>query len=52
MLDLDKDVRITAGDRELFKGRLNRTITILARTLAERPDPTSIFSSEQTVKCR
>lgn len=52
MLDLDKDVRITAGDRELFKGRLNRTIAILAKTLAERPDPTSIFSSEKTVKCR
>lgn len=52
MLDLDKDVRITAGDRELFKGRLNRTIAILAKILAERPDPTSMFSSEQTVKCR
>ena len=37
MLDLDKPVTISAG-RELFKGKVKRTVAELAATLAERGD--------------
>jgi predicted peptidase len=50
MLDLDKPVTVTSGDKTLHKARLRRTIGTLAGTLAERGDPKSIFSAEIVVK--
>ncbi len=49
MLDLDKPVTVTSGDRQLHSGRVIRTIGTLARTLAERGDPASVFSGEIVV---
>lgn len=50
MLDLDKDVTIRGGDRELFHGKIPRTIGMMAKSLLERGDPASIFVGEQTVE--
>ena len=49
MLDLDRDVVVTRGDEELFRGRVPRTIGVLARTLAERGDPKGLFCAEISV---
>lgn len=46
MIDLDKPVRITSGDRVLHDGRVERTIATLAKTLEERGDPASLFPAE------
>jgi hypothetical protein len=46
MLDMDKPVTITSEGKPLFNGTVARTIAVLARTLAERGDPKSIFSGE------
>ena len=49
MLDLDQPVTIKDGERNLFEGRLTRTIATLARTLAERADTNLTFSASTTV---
>ena len=49
MLDLDSPIRIQQDGRELFSGTVARTIGVLARTLAERSDPTMVFSAEVSV---
>jgi hypothetical protein len=46
MLDLDAPVTISFADEVVFHGIAPRTIGALARTLAERGDPKSVFSSE------
>ena len=46
MLNLDEPVTVRAGEKQLFAGRVPRTISTLARTLAERGDPELIFSAE------
>lgn len=52
MLNLDRDVIIRAGERQMFSGRARRTIATLARTLAERGDTNLAFSAEITVALR
>ncbi len=49
MLNLDEDITVTSQGKELYKGRIRRTIGMLARTLSERGDPASIFSGEIVV---
>jgi len=49
MLNLDQDVTVASNGKQLYKGRVARTIGTLARTLAERGDPASIFSGEVAV---
>lgn len=49
MLDLDRPVTIVFNGRQVYRGQLQRTIATLARTLAERGDPASLFPSEATV---
>lgn len=49
MLDLDQAVIVRADGKTLFKGRIQRTIAVLAKTLMERGDPESIFSGEITI---
>lgn len=46
MLNLDEEIRVVSQDKEVFKGRVDRTIATLAATLDERGDPTSIFSGQ------
>ncbi|MFM7073526.1 MAG: transglutaminase domain-containing protein [Planctomycetota bacterium] len=49
MLDLDRPVVITRAGKPLLTKRISRSIGTLQRTIAERGDPRSIFSSELTV---
>jgi dienelactone hydrolase len=49
LLDLDKEVVIRTGDRELFRGEIQRTIAAMAKSLTERGDPASIFVGEVRV---
>ena len=50
MLNLDEDVTVMSQAKELYKGRIQRSIGTLAETLAERGDPTSIFSGGIVVR--
>jgi len=49
LADLDQPIRVVSGSKTLFEGRVQRTIAVLAKTLAERGDPGLIFSGEVTV---
>ncbi|NQU19746.1 MAG: alpha/beta hydrolase [Candidatus Nealsonbacteria bacterium] len=50
MLNLDEDVIVTSDGKQLYKGRTQRSIGTLAKTLAQRGDPTSMFSGEIVVR--
>ena len=50
MLNLDEGVAVNANGKEVFRGRVSRSIAVLAKTLAERGDPASVFSAEIVVK--
>lgn len=49
MLDLDAEVVVLQGERELFRGVVPRSRAVLERTLEERGDPRSVFSAEVVV---
>ena len=49
MLDLDKEVTISRDGEVLFRGRVERKLETLARTLNERLDPRLSFSAEVIV---
>ena len=49
MLDLEQDVTITSKGKVLFSGHVKRSIATVAKTIAERGDPKSIFSGEVVV---
>ena len=46
MLDLDQEICIKTPERILYEGQVERTIAMLAATLAQRGDPQSVFSAE------
>ena len=48
-VDLDQPIVITFGGKQQFKGVVQRSIAVLAETLAERGDPRMMFSAEVTV---
>ncbi len=49
MLDLDQEVIVRQRGRVLFRGIVPRTISAVAKTLAERGDPRGVWSAEVTV---
>lgn len=49
MIDFEKPIRITSGERVVFEGKVKRTIATLAKTLAEYGDRSYVFSAEVTV---
>ena len=49
MVDLDEPVVITSAGEPIVTTVVSRTIRILARTLAERGDPRSMYSGELEV---
>jgi hypothetical protein len=49
MLDLDQPITISQSGKELFHGKVSRTIAQIDSTLAHRGDPDLIFSGRQTV---
>ncbi|UCG48852.1 MAG: dienelactone hydrolase family protein, partial [Phycisphaerales bacterium] len=52
MLNLDENVTVTSRGRNLYTGPLTRSIATLAKTLAERGDPASIFNAEITLNLK
>jgi hypothetical protein len=50
MVNLDQPVRVVAGDVELFKGVVRRTIGHLHATLLSRGDPDLVFPAQITVR--
>ncbi len=50
MIDLDAPIIVEHGDRVLFEGSIDRTISTIARTMGERGDPVGIFHAEITVE--
>ena len=50
MLDLDQTVTVSHGGETLYEGRPLRRRDVLARTLAERGDPTGVFCAEVRVQ--
>jgi hypothetical protein len=51
LLNLDRPLEIVVNGRQVFRDIVPRTIDVLARTLAERGDPHSVFSAEVAVTC-
>jgi WD40 repeat protein/poly(3-hydroxybutyrate) depolymerase len=49
MVDLDKPVRVTHAGKELFTGKLPRTVGVMIRTLVGRGDPDLVFDAEVEV---
>lgn len=49
MLDLDEEIIIKSGDKEIFRGLLPRTAATLERTLTERGDPDLVFAAEAAI---
>ena len=49
VVDLDEDIVIVHNGVEVFRGRAERTIATLASSLAERGDPSGIYSAEVTL---
>jgi hypothetical protein len=50
MLDLDHDVTVLYRGKTLYQGLVARQQKVIARTLGERGDPTSLFCAEIVVK--
>ena len=50
MLDLDQDVTVLYRGKTLYQGLVARQQKVIARTLSERGDPTSLFCAEIVVK--
>jgi dienelactone hydrolase len=46
MLNLDEEVVVVKGDKELWRGKPVRNLKSIADTLADRGDPTATFSSQ------
>lgn len=52
MFDLEQEVVVRAGEQELFRGVVPRTIEVLARTLTEREDRRALFPAELVCELR
>ena len=46
MLDLDQPIQITGEGYQPFRGKVHRTIAMLATSLQQRGDPASLFAAE------
>ncbi len=49
MLNLDDEVTVTKGEKQLWRGQAIRTIKSMAETLADRGDPTATFCAQVEV---
>ncbi len=52
MADLNFEIIVEAPGKKLYEGPARRTIQTIHKTLAERGDPASVFTSEITVKLK
>ncbi|MEY3143979.1 MAG: hypothetical protein RLY21_2472 [Planctomycetota bacterium] len=46
MVDLDKPVTVRMGGNTMFEGIVPRSLDVIRRTLAERGDPSGVFTAE------
>ena len=46
LVNLDEDVTVLLGERELFKGRIPRSKDVIEKTLMERSDKNDVFTAE------
>ena len=51
MADLDQPIEVISGGETVFKGKVERSIRVISRTLAQRGDPGLVFSAAITVDC-
>jgi hypothetical protein len=49
MMDLDKPVRILRGEKTLFEGKVERTVSALVESLVEKGDPELVCSAQVEV---
>ena len=49
MIDLDQPITVSAGDTVIHQDTVTRTIGVIAKTIAERGDPASVYCSEVEV---
>ncbi|KAA8473975.1 hypothetical protein BDE36_1652 [Arcticibacter tournemirensis] len=49
MVDLDKPVKLNYLGKQIFKGKLQRKVSVIKKTIDERKDPDLIFSSELVI---
>lgn len=52
LLDLDRELSVSDGQRELYRGRAKRTIGTMYRTLLERFDPAVVYPAEVRVSLK
>ena len=50
MVDLDKNVVVTFGGKELFNGKVERTLKVMRQSMKERNDPSYCFPAQIIVK--
>lgn len=46
MIDFDQPVTVTSQGKEVFNGKVERTLGVLATTIVDRGDPASVYSGE------
>ena len=51
MANLDQPIEVISGGKTVFKGKVERSIGVISRTLAQRGDPGLVFSAAITVDC-
>ena len=50
MVDLDKNVVVTFGGKELFNGKVERTLKVMRQSMKERNDPSYCFPAQIIIK--
>jgi hypothetical protein len=50
LLDLDKDVTVVRDGKEVFQGRVTRSVKAIYRSLTERLDPKSVATAELVIQ--
>lgn len=52
MVNLDNEIAVIFNDKELFRGKVERSIDVMKKSLAERNDPSYCFTAEIVVNTR
>lgn len=52
MVDLDKEVTVVYNGKNIFNGKVKRSVDVMKQSMAERNDPSYVFPAEITVKVK
>lgn len=52
MVDLDKEVTVVYNGKNLFKGKVERSVDVMKQSMAERNDPSYVFPAEIVVNVK